>query len=734
MAPLRALSLLLVLYAVGFAAKADTQAQPGTAHRITGPLALDGVLDEADWRQSAPIDRFFETYPGSLRPAPEHTEVRVLYDDSALYVGLRMDLDDPARLRKPFVRRDKVNFTHDYVQVYLDPQGARRGSYLFRVNARGTRTDGYQNEDAGTETLDPDYDWSATSHVDGRGWSAELRIPLSTLRIARSGPQAWAVVVTRGVPRDQNTQMASAPFPHDASCFLCFAGTVEFPDLRPRADRLLLTPSLVVDADRTHGTFGEGSTRDARLSLDAKWLPRDGEAVDLTVDPDFSQVEADSAQLLGNARFALDLPEKRPFFREGADLVSTGIPVVYTRTIAAPRWGLRYTRRSVGLEGTAFFARDGGRAGIVEPGFLGSSTGMPDFDSDVGFARWRDNLGQASVGGLVAMKRNDDDSRNAVGGVDATWASGADRVTAQVLGSATRNPERPDLLDSWLGQSLQGSAALLAWDHSTRSVWSLRYERVASGFRSWLGYVPRVGYQQVHGEFRRPFYSNNRWLNTIAPYASLDDVEGIDGEHGHERDPAIGVSLAGYRSFSGDISWHGAGITLNAEGEERATQYLAWQMSASPSPRLPLVALTGQRGNAVDFASGDVVPNRTIGMRAIARPLDRLEVEARYDRNLLAGTGGSPDPLFEDARQLFATWHLDSRLYALLTWQRSTTVRTSPEAQRERRTVASLQFDWDVGDWKVYWGLRTGRELGIGPADAGDGREVYLKLAWTGRW
>lgn len=710
------------------------QAQSVTAVRSEQTMVLDGRLDEAVWAKAQPIDRYYETYPGYLVPAPERTEVRLLYDDDALYVGMRLWLKAPEKLRKPFVRRDKVNSTHDYVQIYLDPQGSRRGSYLFRVNARGTRTDGYQNEAQETETLDPDYDWDVATHIDAGGWTAELRIPLSTLRISRSGAQRWAVVVTRGVPREQNTQMASAPFPHDSNCFLCYAGTVLFPDLKPKSEHFIVTPGLTTTRRRNSGSFGERRDTDIEPSLDAKWLPRDGAALDLTVNPDFSQVEADAAQLTANERFALDLPEKRPFFREGADLVSTAIPAVYTRSIAAPDYGLRYTQRSAGLEGTGFFARDGGRPAIIEPGFLGSSSGLPEVDADDGFVRLRDTFAHGDIGGLVAMKRNRDGSRNIVGGIDATWSSDSDRVLGQLLDSTTRNPDRPDLLANWQGQSLHGSATLLQWDHSTSNVWSLRYERYTPGFRSWLGYVPRVGYQLLHGEYYRPFYSTAKWLNTIEPYVSMDRLQGIGGNHGHESDPVLGLVLAGYKGFAADLSWHARATVLDASGHERDTHYVAWQLSVSPGTRIPLVAITGQRGRIVDYATGEVVPGRTSGLRVLTRPWDRLELEARVDRNVLDGLVGQPLRLTETATQFFGTWHFSNRLSALLTWQHYASERRFPAASRYRSSSASAQFNWEVSrDLQLYWGVRSGAERVADPESHGRGTEIYLKATWTFR-
>ncbi|MDO1529645.1 sugar-binding protein [Fulvimonas sp. R45] len=726
--------LALLPWAAAAGGHAAMQAQSVRAVRVARPPLFDGGLDDPAWASAAPIERFYETYPGDRTPAPEHTEVRLLYDDRYLYVGLRMDLRDTARLREPFVRRDKVNASHDYVQIYLDPQGTRRGSYLFRVDARGVKTDGYQNEAQQTETLDPDYDWDVATRVGARGWTAEMRIPLTTLRIARRGRQRWAVVVTRGVPRDENTQMASAPFPHDASCFLCYAGTVQFDDLEPHAEPVLLTPGLTITRRHEGGSYGHADDLRWRPSFDAKWLPRPGAALDVTVHPDFSQVEADQAQLTANQRFALDLPEKRPFFREGADLVTTLIPAVYTRSVAAPDWGLRYTRRSDGLEGTAFLARDGGRPAIIEPGFLGSSLVLPDFDSRDGFARLRQTLAHGDAGALLAVKDNDDGSRNRVAGVDGSWADSTDRLIGQWLESDTRDPNRPDLAADWRGQSLRGSALWLEWDHSTRNVWTLRYQRYDPGFRSWLGYVPRVGYQALHYDYNRPFYSTAKWINTIEPYVWIDRVQGIGGQRGHEFDPALGLVLAGWRDFAADIRLHPDASVLDGNGRERHVRYVEWKLGVNPAPRIPALGFTGSRGRVVDYASGDVVPGTTWGLHLVTRPWDRLELEWREDRSLLDRRPGEAHRLTEAARQFYATWYFSARLYALLAWQRHSTDRRYPGREHYRATQASLQFNWDWSrDLQLYWGVRGAGEYPDDRRQRGHGSEVYFKLAWTWR-
>ena len=724
---------ITLLVALGVAAplRAQTrpvlQPQPVEARRTTAAVTLDGRLDEADWAAAGVLDRFWENYPRSQVTASERTEARFLYDDRYLYVGFRLHLADPSRLRHPFVRRDKVNSTHDYVQVYLDPQGSGQTSTLFRVNARGTKTDGVQDEAKRSETTDPDADWEVRTSLQDDGWSAELRIPLSTLRVSRSGAQTWNVVVTRGVPRDQNTQMATAPWSRDGNCFLCLASRLTFPDLAPKAERLIVLPSAVGTLRRNTGVYGRGTGLDLQPSLDAKWLPYRGAAVDLTINPDFSQVEADSPQLTANQRFAINLPEKRAFFREASDLIGTPLPVLYTRTVTAPDYGLRFTHRSPTLNGTAFLAKDGGRGVIIEPGLLSSSAVVPDFGSKVGFAHLTDRIGTTLLGALVSGKLNDDGSYNATAGVDFGRQSKADRFVGQLVYSWTRDPDRPDLLASWHGQRVSGVAALAQWDHTGALVSTMRYTRYDPGFRSWLGFVPRVGYSDYYGLLSKPFYRSSRILNRIAPYVSYDRLEAI-GSPGWEQDAGLGISLSGYKALGVDASWHPVTTVLDRQGRERRTGQLRWSASIQPGPRVPVVSLSGTVGSDVDYATGDVVPVVSLAGQLWLRPGDRLELQGRYTF-LQLGDGIGGYRLRETIPEVIATAYFSPSFYVLGDLQLHRTRRTFPSSVDTRSSLASLQFVLEPTlAWRGYFGVRSGDVRPLDLTARGRSTEVYLKV------
>lgn len=733
------LSALLLAIGVAFSNRAPVaaQAQPASlrAVRVARAPVFDGTLHDTDWRLAPVLTRFWEIYPADRGMPNEETSARFLYDDRFFYVGIRASLKDPKALRAPFVRHDLVNSSQDYVQVYVDPLGSRRGSYLFRVNARGSRGDSTQDELLQTENSDPDFDWEARAAMDGKGWTAELRIPLSTLRIPRSGTQDWVVMVYRGVPRAQNVQFASSPVPRVSSCFLCYAGTVHFDDLKIGAENLLVTPSIV-GTDRTDiGAYGQGSHPKLDPSLDAQWLPYPGGALDVTVHPDFSQTEADAAQLTANERFAIDFPEKRAFFREGSDLITLPLPLIYTRTIVAPNAGLRFTHRSDAINATGLVADDGGNGAIVEPGFLSSSVGEPIDHAVVDFGRVRVSAGNFDFGALVASKQLAGGAYNAIGGFDGSWGRGADRVTGEFVDSRTRNPVDPTLIPDWDGRSFKGIANSLAWDHLGDTwVWQARYAQYDDGFRSWLGYVPRVGYDETYLKVLKPNYPAHGIVNEFSPYVTFDRLRGLRGE-GAERDAGAGLEIATPFNGALDVSVHPTATVLNEQGRLANTAYLALDGSINPAPWLPKVALKGKRGSMVDFLTGDRVPGLTYHADVQIRPSDRIALEVQRGATRLGddpGNGGLR--LDETVTELTASYFFGARLYVVADEQFFDTRRRFPIAPRERSSLANVQLTWEASrDLTGYLGVRSGANRDELLANRGGTTEVYLKISRTFR-
>ncbi len=194
------------------AAAADPEAI--VARRARGAVHLDGHLDEAEWKEAPAFSRFVESFPRAGVPASLPTEVRVLYDDSTLYVGVRCADPEPAAIVRQLARRDS-DVVSDRVEVAIDSGAGGRTAYVFSVNAAGVQRDELVFADVNT-TDAWDAVWGAAVAVDGQGWSAELAIPFRQLRFSAAAEQRWRVVVRRFIPRTHQV-LGSALIPRDAN-------------------------------------------------------------------------------------------------------------------------------------------------------------------------------------------------------------------------------------------------------------------------------------------------------------------------------------------------------------------------------------------------------------------------------------------------------------------------------------------------------------------------------------
>src|SRR5262249_15434562 len=217
---------------------------------------------------------------------------------------------------------------------------------------------------------------------------------------------SWTILLYRNYPRAYHYQFFSARMPRDENCFVCHSNTLAGLEHLPSGGHLIAAPyvsgsqsSRPVDEDVIGSPLVNDAAR-AEIGLDLKWTPNADNAIDFALNPDFSQVESDTAQITANERFALFYPEKRPFFLEGVDLFQTPIQAVYTRTITAPRWGARATGKEAGFRYTVLVADDDGGGTAVLPGPNESDFADQNFGSTI-LGRAKRDFGLSSIGVLV---------------------------------------------------------------------------------------------------------------------------------------------------------------------------------------------------------------------------------------------------------------------------------------------------------------------------------------------
>jgi hypothetical protein len=298
------------------------------AVRVQGaPPVIDGNLNDPAWEYAPVATDFVQVEPHEGRSASERTEVRVLYDDEALYVAFRAWDSQPDSIVGQLTRRDQQSYS-DRVHVMVDSYHDRRTAFHFAVNPVGVKTDLYRyndfQEDTGWDAV-----WDVATRVDDQGWTAEFRVPLSQLRFSSAPVQTWGINFAREIARRNELAVWAPLSPRDQS-IVSRAGELQgIRDLYTRR-RIEVLPYSVARATRGPGDaanpFFSSTDVGGEVGGDVKIGITNNLTLDLTVNPDFGQVEADPGQVNLTA-FETFLPERRPFFTEGASIFNFGIGV-----------------------------------------------------------------------------------------------------------------------------------------------------------------------------------------------------------------------------------------------------------------------------------------------------------------------------------------------------------------------------------------------------------------------
>src|SRR5258706_6354586 len=312
------------------AAPPPPAAAPGapdlTVHaiRLEGPIVLDGVLSEPVWQTGVPVTRFTQRDPVEGAPATERTEVRVAYDDEAIYVGARLYDSHPDSIVSRLCRRD-VSIQSDRFAVFLDPFHDHRSGYYFMVNAAGVQYDGTLFNDSWDDNA-WDGVWQGRAHIDRDRWTVEMRIPFSQMRFERRDRYVWGINFRREITRRSEQAYLVIP-PKDQSGFVS-----RFPDLIDidgvRAGRSIEVMPYVTGKAEYLGhdrgdPFNDGSRYKPSGGADVRMREGGDLNLNATLNPDFGQVEVDPA-VVNLSDVESFFQEKRPFFSEGVSIFRCG--------------------------------------------------------------------------------------------------------------------------------------------------------------------------------------------------------------------------------------------------------------------------------------------------------------------------------------------------------------------------------------------------------------------------
>lgn len=710
-------------------------------------IVLDGSLSHPAWKRAPAHSRFVERDPRPGAEPPQLTRVQVLFDQQALYIGVTVLDTAMDQLRDVPVRYDGVNRTQDFVVAYVDAIGTKAAAQFFRVNAAGSLADGIHTASDDSEDFSPDFDWDAAVQRGTDGWTAVMRIPFASLRFAEpqagQAQQTWRFMLARRLPRQHFHLITSVDIPRDAPSFIDRLQPLAGVALPDQHRFLVIRPSLTLRAtDERAAGLQRARENHIEGSLDIKWRPRAELVIDGTLKPDFSQVALDVPQLTGNSRFALFLPEKRPFFFESADLLRSPTDALYTRSFTQPRGGLRATWRSPTWSGTAMALDDLGGGLVLLPGAYGTdAAAQPGSVALAG--RVRLEQGPWQWGGLLAARRYDQGrGDNAVAGPDIDGPLSAQwRIRAQwLLSQSSALPQSGELVrgPARHGHRLYARAQRLVPDGET----VIEFNDTHADFRHDSGFVNQAGVRSAM------LFHAHKWQG-VGPFNFFDlNIEAREVRHRDTGELVEQVLRPGWwAAGASNLEWWFEAYPLarlrTGPGAPLLEQrYVASGLVWTPAPWFPLVDTRLIVGDLADTVANRVRPGAQWRLNTRLRPWRSIEFEPSVSQAWLVRRDAGVRQLVyhEVAAQAVVVWHIDAQHHLRLIAQRSSLSRAAEpgvSAQHSGSRAESLTYTWRRS---------AGTRLYVGVSQAGDRRpgtdrqrEAFVKLQvdadeWRSLW
>jgi hypothetical protein len=508
------------------------------AKRTNEPVSLDGRLDEPSWAAAPFAKGFVQNDPQEGAPATFDTEVRLLYDERALYIGVFAEDDQPAEIIVNELRKDFNTGSADGFSVVIDSFHDERNGYQFAINPGGAKWDAQMSNEGRDSNANWDGIWDVATRIGETGWYAEIEIPFKTLKFGPEAMQTWGINFQRRLRRkNENSYWAPLRRIHQLTR-VSMAGTVEgLQGLRPGAN-VRVKPYALGNFNKV----GRAATADDYdAGIDVKYGVTTGLTWDFTVNTDFSQVEADEQQV-NLTRFSLFFPEKRDFFLENSGVFQFGAGT----DRGAGGGGTGGGRQNVSQDMVFFFSRQIGLSdsGVAIPILAGTRLTGRTGDYSIGALniqqqkdgpspstnftalRLRRNvLANSDVGVMFLNKEPSGAAYNRAFGGDANFRFYRD-LTFNFAVAKTDSPTTkvPGSGDDWYSKSSFGYRD---------NFWETRgaYQTFGSRFNDEMGFVPRTGVD--NGEFYIGTHIRPKrfqgWLRETFPHFQIENFVARNG-------------------------------------------------------------------------------------------------------------------------------------------------------------------------------------------------------------
>jgi hypothetical protein len=666
-------AVLLGLAAAANAQSDDAVAAGRVASRAiphsTAAVLVDGKLDDAIWREALALPLTVETYPRENQVPEVETTAYLVENGDQLLIAFDAKDPDPASIRAYLRDRDSA-FNDDFVGVVLDTFNDQRRAFEFFVNPFGVQMDLIQDDVSRNESSSWNAIWDSAGEINDRGFTVEIAIPFSQLRFPSvAGEQTWGIDVLRFRPRAQRARISNNPQDRNRNCYLCqFGKFTGFANAEP-GKALEVVPSLTAArTDARPSTVGplEQGDFETEAGLGVRWGITPDLTLDLALNPDFSQVEADFAQLEENSTFALFYPETRPFFLEGEDYYASPLQAVFTRTVADPDLGTKFTGRLGRNNTVGVFATNDTVTNLLLPGPFGSRTTSLDQENDAFVGRYTRGFGNTSTIGALVTSREGDGYSNEVAGFDGRYfINDQSTLRFQYLDSRT---EYPSTTAAEFGQAeeIAGDAWRVEYRYGSRN-WFAQYwhQDLDPDFRADSGFISRVDIAQDRFEMNRTFYGDeDAWYTDFRLGVQGGQIETADGE-------LINRNVQPFITFQGPLQSFGrlgAGVRKeywNGETYDLQGGFMFGQFR----PRSGLnINMEISRGEQIDYTNSRLADQRRVQPQIDWNATRHLLVRLRYTSDRLSAKDG---PTVFDAKllDLRLTWQFNVRSFVRLTVQ-----------------------------------------------------------------
>lgn len=517
--------LAVVVMLLPFLAKAwqSDSVRQAFVKKIAEPIRPDGVLDEPIWQTIEPVNHFWQYAPSDSVPAEYQTELYFAYDDQYLYVGVKCHAAGN-RFIVPSLRRDYRGGGSDNINLLFDTFNDRTNAFHFGLNPYGVRRESLiSNGGRNRSDFDSSWDnrWQGDARMYDNYWTAEFAIPFRTLRY-KEGQQHWRFNCYR-IDAQNNEFSVWQRVPRNQWIFnVAYMGVLAFEEPLGKPGRnLSVIPYLTAGMNQDFLENGGASAFHFNAGGDVKVGLSAGLNLDLTVNPDFSQVEVDR-QVTNLTRFEVFLPEKRQFFLENADLfgrfgeervnpffsrrIGISIDTATGQNIQNPIWfGARLSGKLT----------EEWRVGLLDiQAAPDAANGLPAYNYAVAAVQrrvfTRSNIGAIAVSKQALDEPGSDEfsAYNRVLGLHYNHFSADNRWVGQAYYLRSFSPEGGARTDAH-------GASLSYTERRFRVAWTHSY--VGENFRAEVGFVPRTNFWRIRPEARLYFYSPDGWLNQHGP-------------------------------------------------------------------------------------------------------------------------------------------------------------------------------------------------------------------------